>query len=121
MFLGPAFGCHICMKTPPETNQCPEGRSFVPETLAPVPGETFQAVLRTGALPARFAIKAARRAPRAHGMTVSVFAAVSTTDLMKRGFFFMARFLFGHAGIVGFTIAVQSGRFLTVDEKLAQI
>ena len=84
----------------PGTNQRTEGRSVAPGALAlTVPGETYQALLRTGAAPARLAIKAARRAPRAHGMTVSVLAAVSTMDLMKRGFFFMALFLSGHAGI----------------------
>lgn len=41
----------------------------------------------------RLATKAARRAPRAQGMTVSFFAAASTTDLIKRVLVFMVRVL----------------------------
>tara|TARA_R110002050_G_scaffold40784_1_gene99333 strand:- start:221 stop:391 length:171 start_codon:yes stop_codon:yes gene_type:complete len=34
-------------------------------------------------------MKAARRAPRAHGITVVSFAAAATTDFIKRVFVFM--------------------------------
>lgn len=49
--------------------------------------------LRSWSEPLRFAMKAARRAPRVHGITVSSLAAVAMTPLMKRVFFFMALIL----------------------------
>ncbi len=55
--------------------------------------ENCYAVLRTNAGALRFAMKAARRDPRAQGITVSFLAAVSTTDLMKRVLVFMVRIL----------------------------
>lgn len=51
------------------------------------------AVLRKGACAVRLAMNAARRDPRAQGMTVSFLAAVSTIDLMKRVLVFMSQFL----------------------------
>lgn len=42
------------------------------------------AILRSDAGLLRFAIKVARRVPRVQGKTVWSFAAVSTTDLIKR-------------------------------------
>ncbi len=56
-------------------------------------GKTYYAVLRTTGAALRLAMKAARRAPRAQGITVSFLAAVSTTDLMKRVLVFMVRIL----------------------------
>jgi len=49
--------------------------------------------LRDCSEPLRFAMKAARRAPRAQGITVSFFAAAATTPLMKRVLVFMILFL----------------------------
>ncbi len=45
--------------------------------------------MRSGWGVSRVAMKAARRAPRAHGITVVSFAAAATTDLIKRVFVFM--------------------------------
>jgi len=54
----------------------------------------YQALLRAGAAGAlRFAMKAARRAPRAHGMTVSLSAAALVMDLMKRALVFIISIL----------------------------
>ena len=60
-----------------------------------------QAVLRVVAGAVRLAINAARRAPRAQGMTVVSLAAVSTTDLMKRVLVFIVFFLWP-VGLVPF-------------------
>ena len=58
---------------------------------APARGAPDQLAFSFGVSTAlRFAMKAARRAPRAHGMTVSFLAAVSSTLLMKRVLVFMA-------------------------------
>lgn len=51
--------------------------------------QAWPAVRCFSAEAARRAIISARRAPRAHGMTVSSLRAVSTTDLIKRVFVFM--------------------------------
>ena len=56
-------------------------------------GSGHQADLRTGASDLRLAMKAARRLPRAHGMTVSLAAAVATTLFTNRAFVFMAQVL----------------------------
>ena len=55
-------------------------------------GEECQALLRCGVVSAarRLAMKAARRVPRAQGMTVSFSAAALVIDLMKRALVFMA-------------------------------
>ncbi len=52
-----------------------------------------QADLRSFGSALRFAINAARRAPRVHGMTVSSLAAAATMPLMKRVFVFITLFL----------------------------
>lgn len=52
-------------------------------------GYCAQADLRTDWGVVRFAMNSARRAPRAHGITVSSLAAVSTMDLMKRVLIFI--------------------------------
>lgn len=52
-----------------------------------------QADLRTGDSDLRLAMKAARRLPRVHGMTVSLAAAVAITLLTNRVFVFMAQVL----------------------------
>lgn len=57
-------------------------------------GRKDQALLRWGVSEARrFAMNAARRLPRTHGMTVSFSAAAFVIDLMKRALVFMARVL----------------------------
>ncbi len=61
-------------------------------------------------------MNAARRAPRAHGMTVSFFAAVATILLMKRVLVFMALILdlsvVGVCPCLRLNMTQQSVRFL---------
>lgn len=52
-----------------------------------------QAALRDAAAAFRFAMNAARRVPRAHGITVSSLVAVAMTPLMKRALVFMGSIL----------------------------
>lgn len=52
-------------------------------------GDPVQAVLLLSVLLRRFTIIAWRRVPRCHGMAVVSRCAVSMTDLIQRGCFFM--------------------------------
>ena len=64
-----------------------------PRSEAQITGFRAQADLRVCSDSLRFAMNVARRAPRAHGITVSFFAAAATTPLMKRVLVFMALIL----------------------------
>lgn len=83
-----------------------------------------QALLRRGASAARrFAMNAARRVPRAQGMTVSFSAAAFVIDLMKRALVFMSLVLsicvvMGRCPCLRLNMTVQSGRFWAICGKL---
>jgi hypothetical protein len=69
-------------------------------------------------------MNAARRAPRAQGITVSFFAAAATTPLMKRVLVFMALILslfgVGVCPCLRMNMPRQSGRFLAVPRKFTK-
>ena len=77
-----------------------------------------QADLRSTGAAERLATKAARRAPRAQGMTVSHLAAASVIDLIKRLFVFMvvscSGFAAGLCPVLSFNLIWQSGQFWAI-------